>query len=176
MSHTSATNQMSGERSRWRRSLLAVFAIVLGALAVIPDAVGAAAPPLTGGSCSASLKRAINGATFNETDVTLKRVYLEEGFGSDWEHQPAAVVKARETNRWCNQSNPAPFTTAAMKMEYALSGGDKVVIEAFVAFFGAAEEKCSIIGPEPSAFKCRANRFDKTSRELFASFHIERGG
>ncbi len=31
-----------------------------------------------------------------------------------------------------------------MNMEYALSGGDKVVIEAFVAFFGAAEEKCFV--------------------------------
>ena len=99
---------------------------------------------------------------------------MEEGFGSDWEHQPAAVVKPRDINMWCNQSNPFPFTTAAMKMEYALSGGDKAVTEAFVAFFGAAEERCFITGSEPSAFKCRANRFKKTSRELFATFHIER--
>ena len=50
-----------------------------------------------------------------------------------------------------------------LKMEYALSGGDKVVIEAFVAFFGAAEGECFITGSEPSAFKCRAENFSRAS-------------
>ena len=174
MSQTSATNQITGARRRWRRLLLTVFAIAgLGVVAAMPEA-GSAESPTTGGSCPDSHNRAINGATFNETDSALRRVYLEEGFGSHWEHKPAEALKPREANLWCNLSNPFPFTTAATKMEYVLSGGDKVVIEAFVAFFGAAEEKCFITGPKRSAFKCRANRVTKTNRELFATFHIER--
>lgn len=174
MSQTSMTNQITCAPSRWRRSLLTVFAIAgLGVVAAMPNS-GAAAPPPNLGSCPASHNRAINGTTANGTNIPLTRVYLEEGFGSTWEHKPAEVVKPGKLDKWCNLSNPFPFTTAAVKMEYALGGGVKMVIEAFIAFFGAAEEKCFVTGPEPSEFKCRANRFDKTSRELFASFHIER--
>jgi hypothetical protein len=60
---------------------------------------------------------------------------------------------------------------------YAIGGrDDNVVMEAFVAFFGLAEEQCLITGSDPSAFTCRAARSKKTCRELFASFDIERRG
>lgn len=55
-----------------------------------------------------------------------------------------------------------------------ISSGDEVVIEVFVAFLAPRRKTCSMTGPQPSAFKCRANRFNKTHRELLASFHIER--
>jgi hypothetical protein len=43
-----------------------------------------------------------------------------------------------------------------MKVEYALSDGDKVVIDSFVAFFGSSGANCAVTGPNPSAFKCHA--------------------
>ena len=99
----------------WWRSLLVVLATVGLATAAVPATV-AAAPSSSGGSCSVSARRAINGPTFNRTDVTLRRLYQKEGYGSDCEHKPAELLRGRATNLWCNQSRSALFTTVAMKM------------------------------------------------------------
>ncbi|MFZ0384899.1 MAG: hypothetical protein WAL22_04500, partial [Solirubrobacteraceae bacterium] len=98
-----------------------------------------AAPAQTGHSCEPGLEfphKEIHGTTVNHTGDPLKRVYSEKGYGSTWDAEPALEVAAGDSNRWCNEGFPAPFTTAAMKTEYAVTHGDKVVIEAWIGFFG----------------------------------------
>jgi hypothetical protein len=111
-----------------------------------------------------ALLRAIEGTTVNATGDTLRSVYREEGWGSHWGPEPAKVLAPHESYDWCNVSNTAPFTTAAMRVEYALPDGDKVVIQSFIAFFGSKGASCYVTGPSPSAFKCSA--IEEPSRAL----------
>ncbi|MBV9195538.1 MAG: hypothetical protein JO168_15450 [Solirubrobacterales bacterium] len=134
----------------------AIFAV--GVLAVAANASAANATPAhTGHWCNFRDEphKDIRGATINHTGITLKNIYREEGWASTWESEPAQEIAPGASDRWCNQAAPFPFTTAAMKTEYALTHGDKVLIEAFIAPFGNHDEKCNIAGPSRSSFKCR---------------------
>ncbi len=174
---TTSNNGMLRPRSPWRQSLLIVSAVVGVALSVAGAyaASAHAAPAHTGHWCDFPDEpwKEIRGTTINHTGITLKNVYREKGWASTWESEPAHEIAPGASDRWCNQAAPFPFTTAAMKTEYALSHGDKVFIEAFIAPFGYHDAKCNIAGPSRSSFKCRVIKHSDGGT-LSATFEISR--
>ena len=170
------TAHMTGARSLCRRLLLVASAIVgVGVLATALNAGAAGATSAhTGHWCDAADEpwRQIFGTTVNHTEVALRSVYREKGWGSTWDSEPTLEVAPEERNRWCNEAAPFPFTTAAMKAEYALTHGDKVVIEAWIGFFGD-DAKCYIVG-QGSSVTCRVIERDKKDGILSATFEVSR--
>lgn len=54
---------------------------------------------------------------------------------------------------------------------YEEDTGDKVVIEAWIGFFGD-DAKCYIVGRDQTSFKCRVIERDKKDGILHASFEV----
>lgn len=136
---------------------IGVLAAAANARAAANASAATATPAHTGHWCDFPDEpwKEIRGTTINHTGVTLTNVYREKGWASTWHSEPAQAIAPGASDRWCNQAAPFPFTTAAMKTEYALTHGDKVLIEAFIAPFGYHDAKCNIAGPSRSSFQCR---------------------
>jgi len=168
---------LDGARSLWPGFRPVVSAIAaVGVLAAAANASAASPTPAhTGHWCTAEDEpwKQIFGTTINQTGVTLKNVYREKGWASTWDSQPAEELAPGAEDRWCNEAAPFPFTTAAMKTEYALTHGDKVFIEAFIAPFGYHDANCHIAGPYRLSYKCRVIK-DSDGGILSATFEISR--
>ncbi len=152
-----------------RRRTGRLMAGMLGALVVfvvLPARNAAAAPdqdPYR--ECTTGrLATSMTGITRNDTGVELTRVYDEKGVLNTWGRQPSASLAPRASDRWCVYAHH--FGTA-MKVEYALPGGDKVAFAADRYLFGDASARCELSGPTRDSYSCRAHVSQRKPGGLF---------
>ncbi|MFZ0384906.1 MAG: hypothetical protein WAL22_04535 [Solirubrobacteraceae bacterium] len=94
--------------------------------------------------CSTNVyNKGIPGVVINDTNVALKRTFVEHGPSTGFfKPEPATAVAAKSvSNPWCVGSK---FGVEAMKVEYELPNHEKMYFETYYAtFFGGLQASCS---------------------------------